>query len=84
MELLRDVEALQIEPLQVRPIDENGEWPCPFCRRAKPTKTAFSARVRNRTGPEHERWVRVCADCVIRVRRTTVDRSDSERVIHSG
>lgn len=62
--MLRDVEALHIEPLRARPVDRNGDWPCPFCGTVKPTVGAYSARVRNRIGPEYERWVRVCADCV--------------------
>lgn len=64
IELMADVEAIHIEPLQVRPVDRNGHWPCPFCGQTRPTDGAYSARVRNRTGPEHERWVRVCGGCV--------------------
>lgn len=69
IETMRDVEAIELKPLQARPVDRNGHWPCPFCGQTKPTDGSYSARVRNRTGPEYERWVRACAGCVTTIPR---------------
>lgn len=73
---LRNVETVHLEPAGSYPQSTAGDWPCPVCGRREPTANSYNARVRNRTGPPLERWVRVCADCVASLPRARTASSD--------